>query len=100
MRVRPKSLAHQLQAREPLNIAVFVGGGHLGDFVFKVPFIQAIRRVFPRSHLFWLGIVEPQYQDFFQHAFPSVHQLPIPDRRGMRVILSNATLFRRLRARG
>src|SRR3954465_4925411 len=81
---------------ELVNRILLVRLREIGDVVFTTPAVHALRRRFPDAHLAYL--VEPAAAPIVEHT-PHLDQVIIaPRRRGVRGLLVDLALGRRLRA--
>ena len=51
---------------EVKEIAVYKGGGGLGDLVVGVPFFNALKAAFPEASIKYMGIIYPRFKRIFQ----------------------------------
>lgn len=53
------------------EIAVYKGGGGLGDLVVSVPFFSHLKRAFPQAKISYMGIIYPKYEKIFK-SIPAI----------------------------
>ncbi|MBU4304022.1 MAG: glycosyltransferase family 9 protein [Candidatus Omnitrophica bacterium] len=62
-----KSQKPYLELKDKVKeIAIYKGGGGLGDLAVGVPFFKMIREAFPDSKIYYMGIIYPRFEKIFK----------------------------------
>ena len=61
-----KQKAYQEIASKVREIAIYKGGGGLGDLVVSMPLFKAFKQAFPEARINYMGTVYPRFEGVFK----------------------------------